>query len=130
MPTPEELAALDDLVIGRGVRRGRHDVPEALTGDFRERLVARGFVPTTVGATQVPIGVRAPAWLYRVPVADFGWVFWELFTETKKRKLFGSTVRNAKGDWAIQIPPGSTETVWVNEREAQAIDASRPQGIW
>jgi hypothetical protein len=124
------VEALDDLILGRGVRRGRHELPPDLFPLFRERLVACGFVPTVVGAVAVEVGIRVPAWLLRPPHADFGTVFWEIFTPEKRRKLFGSEVRNAKGDWAIQVPPGSPETVWVDLARAERYDASRPVGMF
>lgn len=125
-----ELAALDDLILGRGVKRGRHELPEADFSLFRERLVACGFAPSVVAAVRIEVGVRVPAWLLRPPVADFGTVFWEVFTPAKRRKLFGSEVRNRKGDWEIQLSPGSEETIWVNDALAESYDASRPVGMW
>jgi hypothetical protein len=125
-----DLASLDDLILGRGVKRGRHRLPEGAFPLFRERLVACGFAPTVVGAVLIDVGVRVPAWLLRPPVVDFGTVFWEVFTASKRRKLFGSDVRNRKGDWEIQLSPGSAETIWVNDSLAETYDASRPVGMW
>ncbi len=123
-------SALDDLVLGRGVKRGRHTLPPEAWPLFRERLTALGFSETTVGRIEIEIGVRVPAWLLHPPVADFGTVFWEIFTEKKRRKLFGSEVRNRKGDWEIQIPPASPETIWANPALSERYDASRPVGMW
>lgn len=128
-PSAEALA-LDDLALGRGVRRGRHEIPAGLDRLFRERLAALGFVETTVGAVEVPVGVRVPAWLVAPGLADFGWVFWELFTESSRRRLFGSEVRNAKGDWEVQIPPSSPRRIWAGMHLAEAYDASRPLGMF
>lgn len=123
-------AALDDLILGRGVRRGRHKLPPEVFPLFRERLVACGFVPTVVGAVKIEVGVRIPAWLLRPPLADFGTVFWEVFSPEKRRKLFGSAVRNRKGDWDVQLSPGSEQTIWANDALAEGYDASRPVGMW
>jgi len=112
------------------VKRGRHQLPPEIFPVFRERLVSCGFVPTVVGAVEIEVGVRVPAWLLRPPLADFGTVFWEIFTPAKRRKLFGSVVRNRKGDWELQIPPGSEQTIWVNDALAERYDASRPVGMW
>lgn len=128
-PSAESLA-LDDLILGRGVKRGRHELPRGLEGPFRERLAALGFAETTVGGVEIPVGVRVPAWLVSPGLADFGTVFWELFTETSRRKLFGSEVRNAKGDWEIQIPPSSPRRIWAGLRLAEEYDASRPVGMY
>jgi hypothetical protein len=125
-----EQTALDDLILGRGVKRGRHELPPGAFPLFRERLVACGFAPTVVAAVGIEVGVRVPAWLLRPPIADFGTVFWEVFTAVKRRKLFGSEVRNRKGDWEIQLSPGSETTIWVNDSLAESYDASRPVGMW
>jgi hypothetical protein len=129
-PLPPEALALDDLILGRGVKRGRHALPGGLDALFRERLAALGFVETTVGAVEIRVGVRVPAWLVSPGVADFGTVFWELFTESARRKLFGSEVRNAKGDWEIQVPPSSPRRIWAGLHLAEEYDASRPVGMF
>lgn len=126
----QQLAALDDLILGRGVKRGRHELAPEVIPLFRERLAALGFEETTVGAVEIEIGTRVPSWVVRGNVADFGMIFWEIFTEKKRRKLFASTVRNAKGDWDIQLNPQSTEPVYANRSLAESYDASRPVGIW
>ena len=133
-PDLATVAALDDLILGRGVKRGRHALPPEAVGPFRERLAALGFVPMGVGEIDVPVGVRVPAWLLRENVADFGMVFWEVFTERAKRKLFGSEVRLTEGahagDWEIQLYPNSQETVFANPALAETYDASRPIGVY
>ncbi len=123
-------AAIDDLILGRGVRRGRHEIPLPLAALVRERLSACGFVETRVADVRIEVGVRVPAWLFRPPILDFGTVFWEVFTETKRRKLFGSEVRNRKGDWEIQIASSAPETFWAGLSFAERYDASRPVGMW
>jgi hypothetical protein len=128
------LAAVDDLILGRGVKRGRHELaPDALPL-FLERLRALGFRPMTVGEIDIPVGTRVPAWLVREKTADFGMVFWEVFTERAKRKLFGSEVRKSSGphagDWEIQLYPTHAEKVWANPGLGETYDASRPIGIW
>ena len=124
------VAALDDLALGRGVRRGRHELPAELFPVFEERLAALGFRPTTVGQVDIEIGTRVPAWRLTPPVADFGTVFWEVFTPRARRRLFGSDARNAKGDWDVQLYPTSPETIWANLDLAERYDASRPIGIY
>ena len=85
---------------------------------------------TTVGAVEIEVGVRVPAWLLRPGVADFGTVFWEIFTDRVRRKLYGSEVRNAKGDWEVQIPPSSALRIWAGLRLAETYDPSRPVGMY
>ena len=127
---PAEASALDDLILGRGVRRGRHPLPASLEPLFLGRLAALGFVPRTVKEVEIEAGVRVPAWLVRPGVADFGTVFWELFTDEVRRKLFGSQVRNAKGDWEIQLSPSSSQRVWAGLHLAESYDPSRPVGMY
>lgn len=127
--SPEALA-LDDLILGRGVKRGRHALPDGLERLFRERLAALGFVETTVGAVEIAVGVRVPAWLVAPGLADYGTVFWELFSESSRRKLFGSEARNAKGDWDVQVPPSSPRRIWAGRHLAEEYDASRPVGMF
>lgn len=121
---------LDDLILGRGVRRGRHLLPEPVFPVFERRLRALGFAPATVAELDLPLGVRLPAWLLAPPVADFGAVLWEVFTDRSRRKLFGTEVRNAKGDWDVVIPAGSRRLVWACPGLAESYDASRPVGMY
>jgi hypothetical protein len=125
-----DVAALDDLILGCGVKRGRHQLPPEALDLFRERLAANGFRLLGVGEIQIQVGERLPAWILRGNVADFGTVFWEVFTPLAKRKLFGSEVRNRKGDWEIQLYPASKEKVWANPALVETYDASRPIGIY
>ncbi len=125
-----EVEALDDLILGRGVKRGRHELPPDVVPLFLARLAVCGFVPSLVSDVSIEVGVRVPAWLLRPPLIDFGTVFWEVFTDEKRRKLFGSEVRGPKGDWEIQIPPFSRETVWAGLAHAERYDASRPVGMY
>lgn len=125
-----DAAAIDDLVLGRGVKRGRHTLPDGTVETFLERLEANGFRLLGVGEIAIEIGQRVPAWVVRGHVADFGTVFWEVFTPRAKRKLFGSEVRNKKGDWEIQLYPTSHEKVRANPDLVESYDASRPIGIY
>lgn len=128
--SPPEVQALDDLILGRGVKRGRHPLPPGIEPLFARRLEALGFSRTTVGEVEIEVGIRVPAWVLRPGVADFGVVFWELFTDRLRRKLFGSQVRNAKGDWDIQISPSSRRPIWAGVHLAEAYDPSRPVGMF
>jgi len=133
-PTSEtELrAAFRDLAAGRGVRRGRH----ALCHDgrdhsrlFLEALRAEGFEERRVADVPLDPDQRVPAFRVREGVADFGWVFWEKFDERRRRKLFGSVVRGAKGDWEIQIGTGSREAVFVDLAGRVRADPDRPSSL-
>jgi hypothetical protein len=130
VPDPATVNALDDLALGRGVRRGRHELPAELFPVFEERLRGLGFRAVTVAQVEIEIGTRVPAWRLAPPVADFGTVFWEVFTPRAKRKLFGSEARNRKGDWDVQLYPTSPETIFANLDLAERYDASRPIGVY
>jgi hypothetical protein len=122
-------AAFHDFITGTGTQRTRllllldgRDV----TGAFIEALAAHRFVPTTVDAVDIQPGERVPAFYLADSTAYFGWVFHEKFTDTKMRKLWGSVVRNAKGDWAIQISPTKTATVYANSLLKSEFDIDHP----
>lgn len=126
------VAAFRDLAAGRGVRRGRHSLEvdgRDCSALFRMALEREGFRLTTVREVAVATGERAPAFLVRDSIADFGWVFWEKFSDTRERKLFGSAVRNRRGDWAIQLGTGSREPLWVNLAARSAVDPNRPSSL-
>lgn len=73
---------------------------------------------------EVEPGFRVPAFYIKDYEAIFGWVFWEIFTQTKKRKLFGSAIKDQRGDWKIQITEEKDEFVYVNENKKIEIDLS------
>lgn len=123
------LEALRDFITGEGVERVRleltlhdRDLTEAFIGQL-ERL---GFLPTTVADVNVQPGERIPAFLIQDRTAFFGWVFWEKFTEKKMRKLWGSVLRNRKGDWEIQIPPTRPTIIYANTAKRYTMDIDRP----
>jgi len=108
---------LDDIILGRGVKRSIHDLEydkSILTGLFIERLHLYKFRPITLRNIQIAEGWRAPAFFISGKTAIFGYVFWEIFSDKKKRKLFGSVVKNEKGDWKYILPAGSEQTIFVN----------------
>jgi hypothetical protein len=110
-------AALDDLILGRGVARGRHELRyegRDVSGRFLERLRANGFRETTVREAEIAPGERIPAFRVKDGVADFGYLRWEIFTPKSRRKLFASEYRDPKNDeWAVQINLGSPERLWA-----------------
>ncbi len=126
----EALAALSDLLLGRNVKRGRHELPEDLVQSFEELAVRLGFQRMAIAEIPVDVGTRVGAWCFRPPVLQFGMVFWEVFTVRSKRKLFASELRNERGDWVVQIPASSKETLLVNLDLTETYDASRPVGIY
>ncbi len=121
--------ALSDIVTGKGTTRSKHVLMldgKPVVEDFLRCLEEHGFGKTTVGDVDVKLGERVPAFLVENTTAWFGWVFWEKFTETKARKLWGSVVRNSKGDWAIQIPPTKPTPIYAAIHGKIEMDADRP----
>ncbi len=118
--------ALDDLILGRGVARGRHSVlhqGRLVRSEFEERLSANGFLPMTVRQAEIEAGEKIPAFHLHDELADFGWIRWEIFTPRSRRKLFASEYRRPDNDeWAVQINLASPETVWANPRLPQKHD--------
>ncbi len=125
---PELSAALDDLILGRGVARGRHSLrwnDRSVAREFEQRLRANGFSPTTVRAAPIEPGERIPAFHIDGDAADFGYIRWEIFTPRSRRKLFASERRRPDNDeWAVQLPLASNPTVWANPsaRERHDVD--------
>lgn len=124
--------ALEAIVTGRGVKRARHELvlnEAPVVDEFLVILEEHGFVRTTVGEVDIAPGERVPGFFIDGTTAYFGWVFWEKFTGRKARKLWGSIVRNSKGDWAIQIPPTKPTPIYANPRQKIEMDADRPMII-
>ena len=122
-----ELAdALDDLILGRGVSRGRHSLRyqgRLVQAEFEQRLAENGFERATVRETPVEAGERMPAFCLHDELADFGWVRWEIFTPRSRRKLFASEHRRPDNqEWAVQINVSSPETVWVDPAHKERHD--------
>lgn len=124
--------ALADIVDGVNVKRAKHDLVHDgadLTALFLEILAERGYRPLTVDAVKVEPGERVPAFLLLETTAFFGWVFWEQFTSWKIRKLWGSVIKNARGDWDIQIPASRATTIYANPSLKLEMDIDHPPGF-
>ena len=127
-PAPEETAldaALDAIIRGETVRRGRHALGGA-SERFHARLVANGFRETRVGEVDPGPESRVPAFLVRDDEAIFGYIFEEKFTETRCRRLFGSVERNAKGDWAVMLGISSRRPIYAAPQLAVSYDGDHP----
>ncbi len=124
--------ALDDLILGHGVARGRHELVlngRDVSAEFAGRLRANGFRPMTVRESPIEAGERIPAFCVRRGAAEFGWIRWEIFTPRSRRKLFASERRLPDNDeWAVQINLSSPETVWADpaRKEKHEIDVVVP----
>ena len=123
---------LHDIIEGKIVKRSRHDLKwEAwdVTFEFIEALKSAGYEQTLVQSVAVKPGERVPAFVIEEQVAYFGWVFWEKFSQLKLRKLFGSVVRNAKGDWVVQIPEKRRSVIYANSSLKSEMDIENPSGF-
>lgn len=125
-------SALREIIEGKTVKRARHDLRIG-TSDasslFLELLRELRYFPTTVGGVTIGPGERVPAFLVEKGIAHFGWIFWEKFTDRKLRKLFGSVVKNQKGDWAIQIAEGKPTILYANSEARIEMDIDQPSGL-
>lgn len=125
---PELSSALDDLILGRGVARGRHSLRwkgRPVAREFEKRLAVNGFSPTTVREATIEPGERIPAFYLHADTADFGYIRWEIFTPKSRRKLFASEYRRPDNqEWAVQLSLASPETVWADAsaRERHDVD--------
>ena len=121
--------ALGAIVEGRIVKRVKHELIHGgkdLTPVFVEELAKRGYRPTTVADVAAEPGERVPAFLVESGAAYFGWVFWEQFTSWKIRKLWGSVIKNSRGDWEIQIPATRKTTIYANASQKIEMDIDHP----
>ncbi len=116
---------LDDIILGRGVKRSVHNLEydQSIYSDlFISRLRLYKYSPLTVSQIEVQPGWRVPAFLIEGKTAIFGYVFWEEFSEEKKRKLWASVVRNEKGDWKYILPAHSESVIFANPDKKQEAD--------
>ena len=122
----ELSGALDDLILGRGVARGRHSLRhqgKPVRAQFEERLLANGFRPMTVRDAPIEAGEKIPAFLIDGEKVDFGYIRWEIFTPTSRRKLFASEHRRTDSqEWAVQLNLASPVRVWASPERKELYD--------
>lgn len=122
-------AAFSDFITGQGVERVKLELTiegRSVVREFLAALETHKFLAATVAGTLVQPGERIPAFFIKDSTAFFGWVFWEKFTKMKLRKLWGSSLRNKKGDWAIQIPSNKPTTIYANLLLKTEMDLDHP----
>lgn len=129
--TPDDKVreALRDIIEGKNVKRIIHELlyeGTNVTPIFIEELERARYEKKTVGSVKAEPGERIPAFYIEGTVAYFGWVFWEQFTSWKMRKLWGSVVKNARGDWDRQIPPSRNTIIYANESMKLEMDIDHP----
>lgn len=121
--------AFEEIIEGRNVKRSSHSLlweGTDYTDPFIRILIRKGYHPVCVRDVPVAPGERIPAFLVEHSIALFGWIFWEKFSDQRMRKLFGSVVRNTRGDWAVQIPEKKTMIVYANTAELSEMDIDHP----
>ncbi len=131
-PSAEVRAALAEIIEGRVVKRSRHQLKldgRDVTFEFMELLRARSYLPMLVRDVPAEPGERVPAFFVEDGTAYFGWVFWEKFSQLRLRKLFGSVVRNQKGDWAVQISERHRSVIHANPGLKMEMDIDHPSGF-
>lgn len=120
---------LSAIIEGKIVKRNKHELcyeGSDLSGMFIEELKRLQYLPVKVKDVRVEPGERVPAFYVENTTAYFGWVFWEQFTTWKLRKLWGSIMKNASGDWDIQIPVNRATTIYANESLKLEMDIEHP----
>ena len=121
--------ALCAIVEGKTVKRIKHYLHhdgQDLTQMFLMELQRQGYKPATVGQVECKPGERIPAFYIQDQIAYFGWVFWEQFTSWKIRKLWGSVIKDTRGDWKIQIPATRATTIYANDSLKLEMDIDHP----
>lgn len=124
----EVVEAMRDLARGR-VHRSRHDlaVDGSDTADiFRAVLAEEGYRPMKIRDVAIERGLRFPAFLIRGSIACFGHVFIEKFSEEEARTLFGSVVRDWRGDWEVMLTRRSAEVIWIDFNRPSPFDEDHP----
>ena len=121
-----------DIIEGKIVKRSKHELRwegRDVSTEFTRALHAHGYDPTIVALIDIHPGERVPAFYIDDGYAYFGWIFWEKFSQLRLRKLFGSVVRNAKGDWAVQIPDKRKTVIYANAALKTEMDIDNVSGL-
>ncbi len=114
-----------DIILGNGVKRSVHNLVfknQDYSPLFIECLINKSFNPIPLKNTVLEIGIRIPGFYLDKQTAFFGHLFWEVFSERRKRKIWGSIVRNHKGDWKYILTGNSSSVVYLNMSKIQEID--------
>ena len=115
----------DDIILGNGVKQSLHSLifeSTDFTPLFKDCLHKKLFFPTPLKNISIEIGFRYPGFYIDGTNAYFGHLFWEVFSSLKKRKIWGSVIRNEKGDWKYILSGNSSNIVYINKEKSQAID--------
>lgn len=125
MNHPQIKEIFNDIILGNGVKRSIHDLVfqnKNYTALFIDCLLDKSFIPMPLKSVSIEIGMRLPGFYIDDRTAFFGHLFWEVFSEGEKRKIWGSIVRNHKGDWKYILSGNSPKVVYLNMSAPQEID--------
>lgn len=132
MVNPNLGEVFTDIIEGKIVKRSKHELRwdhRDVTMEFVQALEGHGYRSTIVGKVDIDPGERVPAFYIDKGSAYFGWVFWEKFSQLRLRKLFGSVIRNEKGDWAVQIPEKRNAVIYANMGLKTEMDIDNVSGF-
>ena len=114
-----------DIITGNGVKRTVHNLVFQnidYSDLFINCLNKKAFNPFPLKTTKLLTGIRIPGFYLEKKTAIFGYLFWEVFSERKKRKIWGSVIRNQKGDWKYILSGHSSKVVYLNMSKIQEVD--------
>jgi len=114
-----------DIILGRGVKRIVHDLHyegQPFVDLFIEQLRQCDYLLTPLRSIDPGVGFRIPGFYIQDGKAYFGHLFWEVFSATRKRKIWGSVERNSLGDWAIILTGNGSREVYLNTSIRQEVD--------
>lgn len=111
------------------MRRASHELlleGSDTTPLFLETLFLEGYRPACIDEIEISPGERVPVFFIDRGIAHFGWIFWEVFSPGRMRKIFGSVARNKKGDWAIVLGKGNKQILYANTGIKELMDVEHP----
>jgi len=113
-----------DIIAGNVKRSVHHLIyqGEDYTSLFISCLEDKSYLPLPLKDVQLDVGRRIPGFYMDDSTAYFGHLFWEVFTDKFKRKIWGSVIRNEKGDWKYILSGNSSKEVYLNLNKSQEID--------
>ena len=113
-----------DIILGK-VKRSVHHLfyqKNDYTPLFVSCLKNKSYHPVLLKSVEIEIGFRIPGFYIEDSTAYFGYLFWEIFHDSHKRKIWGSVIRNKKGDWKYILSGNSSKVVYLNLTKIQEVD--------
>jgi len=121
----EDLKGVFYDIIAGNVKRSVHHLiyqDSDYTPLFLSCLKDKSYLPVALKDIQLEIGRRIPGFYIDGSTAFFGHLFWEVFDDRHKRKIWGSVIRNEKGDWKYILSGNSSKEVYLNLNKSQEVD--------